>query len=67
MRVHMSTQSAFGCSRFMRSCLRLAYRGDDTVADKSLLLNVNIVDEPIYGCNDIYLTWICFYFSDVVV
>lgn len=37
---------------------------DDSVA---VLLNVNIVDKSIYGCNDIYLTHthIFLYFSDV--
>lgn len=37
--------------------------GDDAVTDNSVLLNVNIVDESISGCNDVYLT--CHHFSDV--
>lgn len=58
MCVHMSTQTTSGFSRFVCFCLRLAYRGMVTV-----LLNVNIVDESINGCN-IYLTCIFLYFSD---
>lgn len=54
----VSTQTASRCSRLC-FCLRLAYRGDDN----SVLLNVNIVDESINGCN-IYLTCIFLYFSD---
>lgn len=48
---------------------KFAYRGggdgegDDAVTDNSVLLNVNIVDESISGCNDVYLT--CHHFSDV--
>lgn len=37
--------------------------GDDAVTDNSVLLNVNIVDESISGCNDVNLT--CHHFSDV--
>lgn len=42
----------------------LGWWDDDSVA---VLPNVNIVDESIYGCNDIYLTHahIFLYFSDV--
>lgn len=50
------------------SCVHIGVVGwwdDDSVA---VLLNVNIVDESIYGCNDIYLTHthIFLYFSDVL-
>lgn len=44
-------------------CLEHAYRGNDAVTDNSVVLNVNIVNESINGCNDVYLT--CCHFSDV--
>lgn len=48
---------------FLFVCLKLAYWGDDAVTDNSIVLNVNIVNESINGCNDVYPT--CCHFSDV--
>lgn len=73
--VYSSTQTASGCSRLCGVFLIFKFLcricisgggggdGDDAVTDNSVLLNVNIVDESISGCNDVYLT--CRHFSDV--
>lgn len=55
----VSTQTASGCSLLLVFSSQTCISGDDN----SVLLNVNIVDESINGCN-IYLTCIFLYFGD---
>lgn len=50
--VCMSTQTASGCSLFVflsQTCISAS----GSVADSSVLLNVNIVGESVNGCNGI--------------